>query len=189
MKRHLLIAVLLLALSACAQYSLVEAKKQEIGGAYTVEAQIAWNKSSEGKLEIWTVDGPSLNAVRFFKGLGDGDALFKIPRKTKEEAKLPTYRSGMTPNDVMDLVADSVARIGANDVQTRNLRPIDFGGNPGFRFEVTFYSSDGLELDGLVAGAIVEEKLHMIMYTGARLHYFPKYKEDVERLIGSVEMI
>ncbi len=44
MGRIATIAVLLATLAACAQYSLVEAKKQKIGGAYTVEAQIAWNK-------------------------------------------------------------------------------------------------------------------------------------------------
>ena len=54
MGRIAVIAVLLAVLAACAQYSLVEAKKQTIGGAYTVEAQIAWSKHSEGKLEIWT---------------------------------------------------------------------------------------------------------------------------------------
>ncbi len=189
MKRHLLIAFLLLALSACAQFSLVEAKKQKIGGAYTVDAQIAWNKSTEGKMELWTVDGPSLESIRFFKGLGDGDVLFKPKRTTKEKAKLPTFRAKMTPNDIMDLVSDSIARAGASDVQTAKLKPIDFGAVSGFRFDLTFLSSDGLEIDGMVAGAVIEEKLHLIIYTGARLHYFPKYKDHVEQLIGSVEII
>jgi hypothetical protein len=189
MNRHLFIAVLLLAVSACTQYSLVEAKKQDIGGAYTVEAQVAWNKSSEGKIELWTVDGPSLDAVRFFKGLGDGDVLFKPKIKTKEEAKLPTYLTGMTPNDIVEFVSDSIARVGASDVQAVNLRPIDFGATPGFRFEVTFLSSEGMAVDGLVAGAVIDDELHLIMYTGARLHYFPKYKDQVEKLIGSVETI
>ena len=80
MGRFAAIVFLLTVLAACAQYSLVEAKKQKIGGTYTVEAQIAWSKYSEGKVEIWTVDGPALEAVRFFKGLDDGDSLFKRPR-------------------------------------------------------------------------------------------------------------
>ncbi len=87
MGRIATIAVLLATLAACAQYSLVEAKKQKIGSAYTVEAQIAWNKHSEGKVELWTVDGPALEAVRFFKGLSAGDTLFQRPRGAVKEVK------------------------------------------------------------------------------------------------------
>ena len=189
MGRIATIAVLLATLAACAQYSLVEAKKQKIGGAYTVDAQIAWSKHSEGKVELWTVDGPALEAVRFFKGLSDGDALFKRPRGAAKEVKYPTYKVGMTANDVMDLTVDSIVRAGAGQVKAGNLRPAQFGSVSGFRFELTFLSKDGLEMRGSAAGAVLEDKLHMILYTGARVHYYPKYRDHVEQLLTSIEMI
>lgn len=189
MGRIAVIAFLLAVLAACAQYSLVEANKQKIGGTYTVEAQIAWSKHSEGKVEIWTVDGPALEAVRFFKGLDDGDSLFKRPRGSGEKVKYPTYKTGMTPNDVMELTVDSIARAGAGEVQASKLRPARFGSVQGFRFELTFLSKSGLEMDGLVAGAAIEDKLYLILYTGARIHYYPKYRDHVEQLLGSIEMI
>ncbi|MFQ6016674.1 MAG: hypothetical protein ACE5KF_00610 [Kiloniellaceae bacterium] len=185
MRRNLITLVLLAALAACTQYSLVEVKRQTIGGVYSVEPQIAWSKTTEGKVELWTVDGPWLEALRFYKGLGDGDTLDKAPGRKKS----PTYRAGMKASEVMEFVVDSLARSGASNVQARNLRPTRFGTVPGFRFDLIFLSPEGLEIDGTVAGAVVAEKLHMIMYTGARAHYYPKYKDDVERIIDSIQMI
>ena len=189
MRRIATIAVLLITLTACAQYSLVEARTQKIGGAYTVDAQIAWNKHAEGKVEIWTADGPGLEALRFIKGLNDGDALFTRPVGTAKEIKFPAYRVGMTASEVMEFVVDSLGRAGAAEVEARGLQPARFGAVPGFRFELTFATAQGLEMSGLAAGAVIEDALHLILYTGARVHYFPKYRDDVERLLGSIEMI
>ncbi len=126
--------------------------------------------------------------MRFFKALGDGDRLFEPPRRSDDE-EFPSYQSGMRGVGVMELVVDSLARAGAGDVEPGNLRPARFGSVPGFRFELSFLSADGLEMQGLAAGAVIEDKLHLILYTGARLHYFPKYRDPVERMIGSIEMV
>ncbi len=189
MRRIATIAILLVTLAACTHYSLVEAKTQKIGGAYTVEAQIDWNKHVEGKVEWWTVDGPGLEVLRFFKGLDDGDALFARPAGTAKDIKFPAYRAGMTASEVMEFVIDSLGRAGAAEVEARGLQPAQFGSVPGFRFELTFATGNGLEMSGLAAGAVIEDVLHLILYTGARIHYFPKYREEVERLLGSIEMI
>jgi hypothetical protein len=189
MRRIAIIAVLLATLAACTHYSLVEAKKHTIGGTYTVDAQIAWNKHAEGKVEIWTVDGPGLDAVRFFKGLSDGDALFIRPRGTAEEIEFPSYRADMTASEVMEFVVDSMGRAGAVDLEASGLAPVRFGSIPGFRFEIRYVTSAGLEMSGVAAGATIEDELHLILYTGARAYYFPKYRENVERLLGSIEMI
>lgn len=184
MRRKLTLIILLAALAACTQYSLVEVKNQTIGGAYSVDPQITWSKSTEGKMELWTIDGPGLEAVRFYKGLGDGDTLLKPKDKT---VKLPKYEAGMKANEIMEFVIDSIARGGAGEVGSSNLRPAQFGAVQGFRFELTFLTSEGLEVDGLAAGAVIEEKLHLIIYTGARAYYYPKYRDAVERMIGSIE--
>jgi hypothetical protein len=44
-------------------------------------------------------------------------------------------------------------------------------------------------MSGLAAGAVIEDALYLILYTGARVYYFPKYRDDVERLLGSIQMI
>jgi hypothetical protein len=189
MRRIVIIVICLAALAACAQYSLVEAGKRKIGGTYTVETQIAWNKSNLGKVETWTINGLLLESVYFFKGLADGNPLFERPRGIRSEIEFPIYRDGMTANEVMEFVVDSIARAGASDVQASKLRPMQFGSVPGFRFDLSFLTEDGLEKSGVAAGATIEDELHLILYTGARAYYFPKYLGPVENLIGSIEMI
>jgi hypothetical protein len=171
-------------LAGCAGYSLIEPQRIAVGDLYTVEPQIRWSATRMGKAEIWTVDGPALQAVRFVTGLKDGEALFE----SKTLAKRPPFKKDMTASEVMEFVVDSLSVQGGQKVVTRNLRPMPFGRIPGFRFDMTFVSREGLEEEALVAGAVVQERLLLIIYSGTHAHYFPKYKAEVERLIESIRM-
>ena len=185
MARPATLFILALLITACVRYSLVESEKVAIGDVYTVDAQIAWNRISEGKTEIWTVDGPLLQELRFIKGIDDGDALFR----GGVGKKLPPFKSKMTAIEIKELFETSLAQIGVARMRTLNLRPESFGPVAGFRFEFTYARKDGLEKQGFALGAVIDEKLHMIIYSGTRLHYYPKRKDDVERLIRSIRMI
>lgn len=184
MKRAAILIAAVLLVVACGRYGLVEPERQEIGGLYTVDPQIAWSKRRDGGVELWTVNGPDLEAVRFFKGLEDKDVLLK----EGDRDKLPRFRKDMTASEVMEFVVDSLIVAGVNRVEATDLRPAPFGKLDGFRFELAFVTDAGLEYEGLVVGTVVDEALHLIMYTGAREHYYAKYKDEVERLIASIEM-
>jgi len=184
MKRRVTPFALPLLLYGCATYSLVEAKRTAIGDLYTVDPQISWSSASQGKTDTWTVDGPFLQAVHFVKGLEDGELLFK----GGDEEKRPKFKKHMTPSEIMEFLVDSLSAIGAQNVQTVNLRPERFGDVPGFRFEMIFTSNEGLEKQGLVIGTIMKEQLHLIIYAGTRAHYYPKHKEHVERMIQSISL-
>lgn len=185
MKRFLAIFATLTVLGGCAAYSLVDAKRQTIGGAYTIEPSIQWNKVTDEKVEVWTIDGIGLEAIRFYRGLKAGDRLFTVSK----DIKLPTYDPAMKASEVMEFVIDSIARTGAGNVEGTALRPAQFGAQPGFRFDLSYTSSEGLWIDGLAVGATIEGKLHLILYSGPRQHYFPKYKDEVERMISTIEAI
>jgi hypothetical protein len=195
-----------LLLTACTNYSLVRPERQAVGDFYTVDPKIAWSSTSGENLEMWTVDGPSLEALFFVDGLTDGDTLF---RSSRDAAKQATYRSGMTPTDIVEFVvvslesADRAAtltvvnagttmlredQMGAAMVESKDLRPTRFGRLPGFRFDLSFLSPEGLEREGIVVGTMHEDKLYLILYLGAREHYFPKYRDQVEELIASIEV-
>jgi len=192
----LLLAITFL-LSACAHYTLVEPVKKDMGG-YSVEPQIAWNRSVQGKIEIWTSDGPTLEAIHFFNSIGDGQNLFPFYGKAIRKEKLPKFNKNMTANEVQEFVVDSMmapyqrSLVGPNmigtGVQPSNLRPFQFGSHAGFRFELSFLSEEGLEYDGFVVGTIKDEKLYLICYTGTREYYYPKFKETAEHIIASVQM-
>lgn len=172
-------------LGACAPITLIEPKRQKIGSEFSVDAQIAWSRFTAGKTEVWTVDGVQLQAVRFIRGVEDQETLFLLDNVEN----LPVFRANMTANEVMEFVVDTFSRVGASQVETRGLRPADFGDTPGFRFEFSFIDPDGLEAAAIASGAVIQERLYLILYTGSRAHYFPKYKDDVEKLLDSVETI
>ena len=182
------IAVLVAAaalIAACAQYTLVKPQRVSIGGAYTVEAQIFWSKVTEGKTEVWTVDGPLLQALRFVKGLEEGGKLFR----GKNRDKMPPFNSKMTAIEIKEFFEGSLALLGAAQVKTTNFRPENFGNVSGFRFDLAYATGDGLENQGFVVGAVKDKKLYLIIYAGTRLYHYGKHKEDVERLIRSIRML
>ena len=207
MKRIIFTLALFFAVTGCAYYTLVNPERHSIGSLYTVETQIVWSKATEGHVESWTVDGPILQAVRFVNGLNDGDSLLKIKSK---DAKLPRFRAYMTPSDVLEFFVASVKSVGggheaedialgritglrtasinAGTVKAFNLRPTNFGTLLGFRFDLRFLSKEGLEREGMVVGVILNKQLYLIVYTGAREYYYPKYKEEVEYIVSSIKI-
>lgn len=196
--RGIILPAIVFLVSACAHYTLVEPAKRDMGGGYSVEPQIVWNRSAQGKIEIWTIDGPALAAVHFFNGIGDGQNLFPFYGKSTRKAKLPKFNKNMTASEVQEFIVDSMmapyrrSLVGPNmigtGVQTFHLRPFKFGSHPGFRFELSFLAEEGLEYEGFVVGAIKAEKLYLICYSGTREYYYPKYKETAEQIIASIHM-
>ena len=49
-------------------------------------------------------------------------------------------------------------------------------------------NDDGLRKEGVVVGTIVDEALYLIVYTGAKIHYFPKYSVEFETLVESIKI-
>ena len=186
MKRTTAAFALALLLAGCATYRLIEPGRTAVGDLYTVEPQISWSSTRTGKIELWTVDGHGLQALRFVNGIADGEGLFG--GKRKDDKKMPTFRKNMTIPEIMEFVVDSVALQGADRVESAALRPYKFGNAQGFRFELSYVSSKGLEGQGTVVGTVAQGRLYLIVYSGTRVYYYPKYKDHVERIIESIRM-
>jgi hypothetical protein len=92
----------------------------------------------------------------------------------------------MTASEIAELVTDTLAGIGFIDVEAHDLRPFDFGGRPGFRFELTMLTPESLPQRGLAAGKVEGGRLHLIIFRAASDYYYPKYQETVERMLGSI---
>ncbi len=174
-------------LAGCAHYTLVEPGPRTVADLYTVDPQIRWSASTNGKTELWTVNGSGLEAIQFLNGLADGQSL--IPGAAGAAAgseKRMTFRKTMTPSELAELLVDQLTSNGAQHVTVTDLRPHQFGSAPGFRCELTYTSKNGLAKQGLAAGAIIKERLYLILYTGASLHYYEAHRDDAEKIIQSI---
>ncbi|HVR85525.1 MAG TPA: hypothetical protein VMU54_14505, partial [Planctomycetota bacterium] len=98
------------------------------------------------------------------------------------------FTKDMTPHEIAEFVASSLALEGAKKVKTTALRPQAFGTLTGFRFDLEYADDSDLEIQGLAVGIVREERLHLIFYRGAKEYYFPKYHEAVERLVASIKL-
>ena len=184
MKRIISIVVLAASMSACSFYTLLEPTRVEVAGFYTVDPQIQWNRGKAQHIEIWTVDGPLLESVRFFDARKHGDTRF-VPGP---DQKPPKFDKDMKASDVQEFVVDTIAAAGTSGVEAFNLRPWEFGVLSGFRFELKYVNKDGLEHEGFAVGAISDERLYLILYSGARRYYYPKYRGFAEGIVASIQL-
>jgi len=174
-------------LAACSHYALVPPAPYTVADAYVVEPQRPWSRVRRGGHELWTVDGPALQALHLWAGIADGEAL--IAGRDEHDKDVPVYRRGMRAPDVADLVAASISLQGG-EATVEALRPAPFGALRGFRFELSFATESGLEKRAACLGAITPDgRLHLIVYEGAAEYYFGQYQDSVAALFGSVRTI
>jgi hypothetical protein len=94
----------------------------------------------------------------------------------------------MTLLELQEFLVDSLTRLGYFQLHIDNSDVADFGGHQGLRLDFDFLYQDGLEGRGLLVAAILEERLYVILYSGVREHYFPRYRDAVEHIISSISL-
>lgn len=185
MRKYTAISILLL-LAACSNFTLAPADKPQKVAFYTVTPDATWNRASPtaGNQEIWTIDGPLLESLQFFSGIKDGKPL--LPPAAGAKKKHPVFRKAMTASEVQELTVDTMAQTGFADVRSTSLVPASFGELQGFRFAMDMTTGEGLDFQGLALGTVKDDRLYLIVYTGASQHYFAAHEEKVERIFASI---
>ncbi len=185
--------LLVFVLSACATYSKVDTgQRVPVGEGITVTAVGGWASishqliSNTGADAIWTVDGPSINHLTFYSAIRSGEPMLVVPNS---DVELPVWRTGMTEPDVMEFVEGSLAK--ANKlpfIETENLRPHTFLGQPGFAFEFNLVNQKQLEIRGLVIGTQAGGVLRMMTYTAPKLHFFAKDEASARAIAATAQL-
>lgn len=182
-------AVLVL-LAACSQVSLVPPGKTEIQGRFTVDNKTSWNRIAEGSRESWTKDGPLLQTLAFQVDIEEGENIFQ--REGAEDGpgskylNMPTYRKGMTEPEIGEMILASISQFGATNARSLGLNPAAFGGRSGFRMEIDYTDTDGLDKRMLVFGHNAGDRMHLIVYTAPNLHFFERDRPHVEEIVKSL---
>jgi len=178
-----------LLLAGCVSVTGIDAAKPVmVGDGITVNPQVAWASVSLPNVSdvFWTIDGIGLDELHFYTGIAPGQPLMKIPGKTA--AEVGTYAATMLPNDVMDLLASSLEKENYQTVHSSGLTPVTIGSHAAFRFNLTFSTPSGLEMQGTALAIQQNGKLDVILFLAPREYYFAHCQPIVDKIFASVQI-
>jgi hypothetical protein len=191
-----------LALSGCSSigsegygfggYSLIRARSVSVGdGSMAVTPPREWNRVSTTwaiddirAVEDWTLNGPYLDSLSFVTGLKGGRYI--IRQNKRDAQQVPKFRSDMTAPEVTAML-ESFYRVkaGTVDFRTTSLKPRTLMGYPGFQWDYDHLDQDEVWRRGRAVGAVIDGRLYLILFDGARMHYFDNAVADFEAVANS----
>ncbi len=160
-------------------------------GQFSVKGQAGWNRLDEGgKVDRdlwWTVNGAPLDLVRFFTGLAPGQPMIQVKGQAAQK-RMPTFQAKMQPEEIVEMYEALVTSDG-NTFKRDKLAPCAFAGGDGFRFEFTLVrKSDEVTLKGAGWGVVRNDKLYLMVFQAARIHYYPDLLPKVEAMAASARI-
>lgn len=150
-----------------------------------------WNRLSrkDGKnVELWTLDGDSLNKVSFFGGIPVGEPLLReIDRKNRP---LPKVAGNMLITDIPALLESTYrSQFSVNQMQIDAQEPALLDGNKGIRFTYAFSRADDeVQRKGEGIGAMVNGQLFLVIYEAPALYFFDKDVEKFRKLAATLKL-
>lgn len=203
--RLMLLILASLSITACASgggggfgnasFRLVEAREHKVGNdRMAVTPPREWNRMSSRifrdvrAVEDWTLNGPYLDTLSFVSGLKDGKSL--VYQRKKDIRQVPPFDARMTSFEIAAMLESYYrGRAGALQFETTSLAPRDFMGSSGFQFDFDYLAGDELWRRGRAVGAIIDERLYLILLDGARQHYFDEALPDFEAMVTSARRV
>jgi hypothetical protein len=187
--RGAVLAASLSVLSACVSITAAPAGAYN-SGAHTVTLGRMWGDASAfagapKTVKMLTIDGWQLNRLYVIDGLKSGDY---IVRPMSKETPTPTFKAGMTPIEQVELVAESVAAMGYQRVETDGLRPTKVGTADGLRADISAMTPEGLKISGITQIVEISDRLYILLYLAPTEHYFNATKAEVEGIMASARV-
>jgi hypothetical protein len=155
---------------------------------------IAWNRSPRGPQEItreenWTLNGPHLDNLTFIGGVKSGEPLVRHQRRS-DWRQVPNFRADMSPTDIIGIVETFYrVRGGSVSFDVKSVQPRQFLGGQGFQFDYERLGGDEVRRLGRGAAAVISDRLYMIVFDAAAMHYFPVGLPEAERIMASARLL
>ena len=122
--RRLAAAFVVLLAAGCAQVSHVQTGDVVLRDRLTVTVDKAWNQFESAlgdNVPTWTQDGFTVDALRFYVGLADGELIAPTPSEPKGQQPL-AFKAGMRPAQIVALFETYYSR-GGSTFTLDNLSP------------------------------------------------------------------
>lgn len=178
-RRTLITAAVALALTGCANVAKVSTGEVVVAERLTLTLTDAWNHVNLPGVRMpqtWTQDGLPLDALEFWVGVKDGQALGETP---KDKRPL-TFKSGMAAHELSALFEGLYTRDGSTFTLVK-LAPEPFAGQPGVRIDFELVrKADDVRARGVVWAAVRGNELFAMAFSAPRLGFFPRHLPKVE---------
>ena len=185
--RFLLLLLLIALVTACASGGpLVTPGRTTAGGGLTIDAGMEWTRMGGSREQLWTIDGPLLNSLYLISSVREREFIFLGERQTRLRPDGAFYHRGMRPDELRDLIIDGMRAAGAVNVEATNLRPVDFGGREGLRFEMTMDNEAGLKYSAMAAAFEHEKGLALALYYAPAEYYYPRDQAKVSAMLDTL---
>lgn len=187
--KKLVVLISALVLSACVgNYELLKTGDKKMWGSYTVASSEDINELKTDELISWTQYGPLLEQIRFFKPVADGK-LLPYTMTDDQKKKSPKYRSGMTPEEFVEVYRSTNMVAGTVITNISELQIMNAGGVDGYSFEVNASSRQGKDYKALVYFTEQNGKLYMIEYGAHATHYYSARKPFAKDVLASLKFL
>ncbi len=187
--RWILAIALACLLAACAGGGpLVRPGPQIVSGRLVIDAGMEWTRMSGYREQLWTMDGPLLNSLHLIPAVREREFIFLGERQTRRRPDGAFYRRGMRPDELRDLVVDGMRAAGAVNVTTSNLRPANFGGREGLRFEMAMDNEQGLKYRAMAAAFEHERGLALALFYAPAEYYYPRDAARVSAMLDTLRL-
>lgn len=191
MNRRIAAALLLaLLLAGCASSGrpLVEPGPNPAGGKLMIDSEMEWTRMSTLRFQLWTIDGELLNRLYLIPGVREREYIFLGRRQTNRRPDGPFFQPGMRADEQRDLILDGLRAAGAVNLVATNLRPVDFGGREGLRFEFSMANEEGLKYQGMAAAFEHERQLALALFLAPSEYYYPRDAAKVDRMLNTLRL-
>jgi hypothetical protein len=188
-RRGGVIFALCLALAGCgAGGALVKPGPTTGGGKLMIDSEMEWTRMAMSRYQLWTIDGELLNRLYLIPNVREREYIFLGQRQTKRRPDGPFYKRGLRADELRDLILDGLRAAGTVNLESRNLRPVNFSGRDGLRFEFSMANEEGLKYQGMAAAFEHEKGLALALYMAPSEFYYPRDEAKVSKMLDTLRL-
>jgi hypothetical protein len=186
-RRAVLVGALALGATACASTNgrIVQGSYTS-AQTFTVNLGRQWSDitfmlpNRPPNVKMLSIDGPLLNRL-CIAALRPGESLL---RHADRDTPRAIYRTDMSESELVEFVVDCVAQE-YQSPQSSALRPQQFAGAPGVRFDLSANTAEGLNMSGTALVAQRADRLQVLLFLAPSEHYYGALLPEVEAVFGS----
>lgn len=158
----------------------------DVSGTYRITPSESWNRANRvtgdrRDTERWTRHGLMLESLTFIGAIRAGETLRATPRRGK--SRLTPFRPEMSGAELIELVVEQYREAGVEEFDVLDHAPVAVFGTDGIRLDFTYRNETRLARRGRAYLASRANRLHVIVFDAAKLHYFEAGLEDFESMM------